>query len=141
MSQSPLTVLRTPPLTALCGWLLPGAGYLVLGQIARGLCVGITIIVLFVLGLLIGGVKVVDPPPNFLSDPVRGAMNKPWFVAQVLTGPIAPIASAIGRGEGFVVSHARVNEIGTLYTAIAGMLNLLTIIDSAWRAGREGASP
>ena len=30
--------------------------------------------------------------------------------------------------------HARVNEIAVLYTAVAGMLNLLAIIDAAHRA-------
>ena len=34
-------------------------------------------------------------------------------------------------------SHARVNEIGVLYTAVAGMLNLLAMIDAAHRAARE----
>jgi len=133
--------MKTPPLIALCGWLVPGSGYVVLGHTARGLTVGITIIVLFVLGLLIGGVRVVDPPPNFLADPVRAAINKPWFAAQLLTGPIAVVAAAAGRNEAFVASHARVNEIGTLYTAIAGALNLLSIIDSSWRAGRKETSP
>jgi hypothetical protein len=38
---------------------------------------------------------------------------------------------------GYVLSHARVNEIGTLYTAVAGMLNLLAIIDSAYRSARQ----
>ena len=32
------------------------------------------------------------------------------------------------------ISHSRVNEIGVLYTAVAGMLNLLAIIDAASRA-------
>ena len=31
-------------------------------------------------------------------------------------------------------SHSRLWEIGTLYTAVAGMLNLLAIIDSSHRA-------
>jgi hypothetical protein len=30
-----------------------------------------------------------------------------------------------------------VNELGVLYTAIAGLLNLLAIIDSAHRAGHK----
>jgi hypothetical protein len=34
-------------------------------------------------------------------------------------------------------SHARLAEIGTLYTAVAGMLNLLAIIDSSYRASQE----
>ena len=32
------------------------------------------------------------------------------------------------------ISHSRINEIGVLYTAVAGMLNLLAIIDAASRA-------
>jgi len=31
-------------------------------------------------------------------------------------------------------SHARLAEISTLYTAVAGMLNLLAVIDSTFRA-------
>ena len=35
-------------------------------------------------------------------------------------------------------SHARTNELGVLYTAVAGMLNLLAIIDSSYRAAKAG---
>jgi hypothetical protein len=35
-----------------------------------------------------------------------------------------------------IETKARLAEIGTLYTAVAGMLNLLTIIDASHRAGR-----
>ena len=31
---------------------------------------------------------------------------------------------------------AAIYEIGTLYTAVAGMLNLLAMIDASWRAGQ-----
>ena len=40
-----------------------------------------------------------------------------------------------------MLSHARVNEIAVLYTAVAGMLNLLVIIDSAARASRDPDDP
>jgi hypothetical protein len=36
-------------------------------------------------------------------------------------------------------SHARVSDIGTLYTAVAGMLNLMAIIDSSYRATLYGS--
>src|SRR5437588_723054 len=56
-------LFRVPaPLVAVANWLLPGAGYLLIGQIARGLTIGLTILGIFVLGILIGGVHVVDPP-------------------------------------------------------------------------------
>jgi hypothetical protein len=72
---------------------------------------------------------------------LREVQAKPWSVAQAMTGPVgimggaasvtaARSASDPNRGE----SHARINEISVLYTAVAGMLNLLAIIDSAHRA-------
>jgi hypothetical protein len=34
-------------------------------------------------------------------------------------------------------SHVRINEIGSLYLSVAGLLNLMAIIDSSYRAGHE----
>jgi len=50
------------PIIAVVTWLIPGSGYFLLGQYARGLTIGITILILFMLGCLIGGIHVVDPP-------------------------------------------------------------------------------
>ena len=158
-----------PPLVALVGWLVPGAGYVMIGQRARGAVVGITILLIFVAGLLIGGVRVIDSsyiesvqqrqerehteadaqrdarrmnrayvPPN----PIARTLQKPWFIGQALTGPVAiasnVVATRWGGEAGAPFSHARVYEIGVLYTAVAGMLNLMAIIDSAYRASNEG---
>jgi len=176
MSDAPS---RTFPsaLVALVAWLLPGGGYALLGQWARALTVGITIIVLFVAGLLIGGVRVIEVPgwgdhgqklvvdaqgqvteehPGEEEDrpwvltaaPLTEVRNKPWYIAQFLAGPINIAASAASiwasrdRPTGGAIaarSHARTNELGVLYTAVAGMLNLLAIIDSAHRAGPHAA--
>ena len=71
-------------------------------------------------------------------------LQRPWFLGQALAGPIGLISAWVSgslaesttyRG---IVSHARIAEIGTLYTAVAGMLNLLAVIDSAYRAGNHG---
>lgn len=128
------------PIVALVTWILPGSGYWLIGQRARGLTVGITIVVLFILGIMIGGMKVVDPPPNFFSNPVNAISDKPWFVGQILAGPITLVTGSIAKSEEYFASHSRVNEIGTLYTAVAGMLNLLAIIDAAYRAGHGGGA-
>jgi uncharacterized protein DUF6677 len=147
-----LAASAPPPfLVALAAWLLPGAGYWLIGQRARGVIVGVTVILLFVFGLLVGGVRVLEVPyydrngqqtNRALVDEVRA---KPWSIAQVMAGSVAIVggwaavnastadAAGVAPGE---ESHARVNEIGVLYTAVAGMLNLLVIIDSAHRAGR-----
>ena len=165
-------------LVALAGWVLPGAGYWLLGQRIRALVVGISVIALFVTGLLIGGVRLIEVPgygdhglPLVVSSddrfveadptlpgasgplairrhPMDEIRNKPWSIAQILNGPIDLIASwgsvqaskvnSAGTTAGFR-SHARTNELGVLYTAVAGMLNLLAIIDSASRAGEAEA--
>jgi hypothetical protein len=164
--QPPHVIMPPPPLVALAGWLLPGAGYALIGQKTRGFAVGVTILLLFVSGLLIGGMRVVDSsyiesvqqrqererteadqrrynphyaPPN----PIARTLQKPWFIGQVLAGPVAiasnVIATRWGGESGSPFSHARVYEIGVLYTAVAGMLNLMAIIDAAYRASNEGA--
>jgi uncharacterized protein DUF6677 len=174
----------SPTTVAAAGWVIPGAGYWLLGDRVRAVVVGVTIIFLFVAGLLIGGVRVLEVPGYgthgqrinaiLLSDrnnprtvverdgeeytgedavwvmrahPLDEIRNKPWSIAQVMAGPLS-IAGAYGSvvaserpTEGGpplgAKSHARVNEIGVLYTAVAGMLNLLAMIDAAHRAARE----
>lgn len=141
MPQAPTSSIPGP-IVALAGWLLPGAGYFLIGQRSRGLTVGITILAMFVLGLLIGGLKVVEASPKYeyTTQTMQAVMDRPWFVGQVLAGPVALITSNIAGNKWFLHSHARLNEIGTLYTAVAGMLNLMAVIDAAWRAGRPGGT-
>ena len=171
----------SPPFVALVGWLVPGGGYLLIGQRARGLTIGLAVVALFFLGLLIGGVRSLEVPGwdergrmirlsdrgyrvhpddaayrrghwvmrrSFLSE-IRA---KPWSIAQALSGPLAAAGAWWSiwaatdpdgdNGDGEppgVVSHGRVNEIGVLYTAVAGMLNLLAIIDASHRAAQAQA--
>jgi hypothetical protein len=131
------------PVVALAAWLLPGLGYFLIGQRARAITVCVTILLLFASGLLIGGVRVVDEFEEYTS--VAKIIDKPWYMGQILAGPVALTTAKVAkrvdeyRRPAFPVSHSRVNEIGTLYTAVAGMLNLLAIIDAADRAARKEA--
>ena len=85
-----------------------------------------------------------------VSRPHCPAVEPPYRqgTRTVLAGPMDVAASvlsvwasrpqpglAVARGAR---SHARTAELGVLYTAVAGMLNLLAIIDSAHRAGNRG---
>jgi hypothetical protein len=176
MPPSPTTTTPPPPpVVALASWLLPGLGYLLLGQRKRGFTVGVTILLLFALGLLIGGVRAMEVPgygddgrrvmidssgrrtsyagPNAVwalrASPMGELREKPWSIPQALIGPtaLASMAWSVwaaspqpGSGGASATeppgatSHSRVNEIGVLYAAVAGMLNLLAIIDAASRA-------
>jgi hypothetical protein len=129
------------PVLLLAEWLLPGLGYIARGQIARGLTIGITLLGLFIGGMWVGGMKVVVPFASYRPAQIgQEIREKPWFLAQVLMGPVAIVSGGLARDPGFVTSHARVNEIGTLYTVVAGLLNLLTLVDLSHRSGgREKA--
>jgi hypothetical protein len=156
-----------PPVVALAGWLVPGAGYWMIGQPARAITVGATIVGLFVLGIFLAGIRVIEVPgfdeaglrinvdhvgrrfdrldPGYAQGSwvltsggiVAEIANKPWYIPQIVAGPITLAASALSvkaAQAGVSRVHARLMDIGVLYTAIAGMLNLLAIIDSANRA-------
>ncbi|MEA2736176.1 MAG: hypothetical protein QOE14_2627 [Humisphaera sp.] len=133
----------SPPVVALAGWALPGLGYWLIGQRGRAITCGITIILVFLAGILIAGVRVVQAPDMSASgNPFQRILQRPWFIGQVLTGPIgittAMISEKLAASPTYraIESKARLAEIGTLYTAVAGMLNLLTIIDASHRAAR-----
>jgi hypothetical protein len=104
--------------------------------------VGVTILLIFVAGLLIGGMHVIDAPTG-LAPAVL--FQKPWFIPQIMAGPVTLAANyvanhwTVGNVVGVPLSHARVYEIGVLYTAIAGILNVMAIIDASYRSANEGA--
>jgi hypothetical protein len=139
------------PVAMLLAAALPGLGHAYLGDLKRGLLVALSILGLFSGGILIGGIDVVDR-----------VEDKWWFVLQAGIGPAAFALDAVhqrtlkvdSRTPGFPArrsghpnpahnpggkdapatkSLGRVNEVGSLYTAMAGMLNLIAIIDAAWR--------
>ena len=141
MAADSSTSSTPPPLVALAGWLLPGAGYWLIGERVRGITVGVTILTLFTLGILISGIRVVQAPDMSASGNVaQRILTRPWFIGQVLIGPVglgaAYVSDELANSATYrpIEAKARLAEIGTLYTAVAGMLNLLTLIDAAHRA-------
>jgi hypothetical protein len=185
------------PAVVICAWLIPGGGYFLIGQRVRAIAVFVAIVALFLMGIVVGGIRIMDPPgwgqygymtqlvqrynrgqhemeddytriepaspaeeanpsPDDLDQSAGAALkkqplaelaDKPWYVGQILCGPITLLASAVSVNaahpspdnpgvERWPSSHSRSWEIGALYTAVAGMLNLLVIIDSAHRASQ-----
>lgn len=140
------------PVAGVLAFLLPGLGHAYLGDPKRGLLIGVGVLGLFVGGLLIGGVDVVDSREDFW-----------WFVGQA---PVGPVAFAVDRvnqtymkatdpsptdphvqsnPRGWFETHpvrrvksvGHMNEIGSLFATIAGMLNAVCIIDAVWHAPRR----
>lgn len=139
------------PLAGLLGWVLPGLGHLFIRDRRRGWIIMITLATTFWGGIAIGGVR------NTV-DPQR---RKLWFLAQVCNGAHTVAAYALGEvnrsrlvrdhlGESAagvdprerklledrLIATDRWNsvEIAYVYTGVAGLLNVLAMLDVLMRA-------
>ena len=128
-NSEPPSSLRGP-IAGLLAWLVPGLGHLFLGQRGRGLIFLVTITTTFWAGIAIGGVRsTVDPSKRTL-----------WFTAQACSGVNAFAAYAFHRS---VATSKRPlgpylsSEPGVHYTGVAGLLNILVILDAIGRADRR----
>ncbi|MBW8001577.1 MAG: hypothetical protein FVQ80_06095 [Planctomycetes bacterium] len=104
----------------LFSWIVPGGGYFLLGKRKRALILFLTIVITFSLGLYVGSVGVVDP-----------VGSKPWYFAQIMTSPMVILLGQITVSNGYVV-YGKPSEIGQIYTSIAGLLNLLCLINAVY---------
>lgn len=140
------------PVAGALALLLPGLGHAYLGDPKRGMLIGVGVLGLFFGGLLIGGVDVVDSREDFW-----------WFVGQAPVGPVAFAVDQVNQRylkatdppptdpqaqsnpRRWFETHAvrrmksvgHMNEIGSLFATIAGMLNAVCIIDAVWHAPRR----
>ncbi len=136
---------------AVAGWLLPGLGHLLLGQRGRGLVIAGAILGLWTAGLLIGGISVIERRSE-------SGEFRPWFIGQVVIAPSLAVDyyhdslrrrhrsnyNSLALPEPgqdplpYVPAFGRAHELGTLYTSLAGLLNLLAILHVAYH---EPTSP
>ncbi len=102
---------------ALAGWVVPGAGYFLLKETKRGTIILVTVVLTFCVGLYIGSIGVID---------LDGA--KPWYVAQMMNSPFVAILGHLAKGG----AYGKPGEIAQIYTSIAGLLNLLCIVNAVY---------
>jgi TM2 domain-containing membrane protein YozV len=146
--------LRNPMLAAFLAWLIPGLGHLYQGRRAKGLLFMICILGIYLMGFWIGGGKVVYA--SFRAPDVRfpylcqigvGLPALPALVQRhrvLVSKPAKPplwggfmAPPQVGRSEQepdqLADWHRALKgdfELGTLYTMIAGLLNVLAIYDA-----------
>ena len=119
------------PLAGLLGWVFPGLGHLFIGERVRGWVILVTVTVTFWGGVAIGGVR----------DTVDPKTRTAWFMGQICAGANALVAHAWGeriRQDPYASydtrAHWRSAETAVVYTGVAGLLNLLAILDALARA-------
>ncbi|MHC4132417.1 MAG: DUF6677 family protein [Planctomycetota bacterium] len=107
---------------ALSGWIIPGAGHVVLKEYKRAVIILITIILTFCIGLYIGSIGVID-----------WVRSWPWFIAQFMASPAVGFIGEHTAPGGYL-AYGKPNEIGQIYTSTAGLLNLLCIVNAVYIA-------
>lgn len=167
IANTPRVELGFNPVAGIAAILFPGAGHAVRGEWGRGGLIALGILGLFFGGILIGGIDVVDRqedgvwfigqalvgPVAFGTDyvhrqyfkvkltvdePLRGLRKGDLRSADPTEGrdPAtgAPVAN---QPPPNIKSISKVNELGTLFATIAGMLNVMVILDAAFPASRR----
>jgi hypothetical protein len=114
---------------ALLGWLIPGAGHLILGKVGRGLLFMAVLAGTFALGLALDG-RLFWPtpaePPSALHFDLITVL---WFLAQIGSGLCYIISYLLGFGT-TPRPEAATFEYGNTFLFLAGLLNYLVIYDA-----------
>lgn len=116
---------RSPWGPLFAGWLVPGAGHLLLGRPWPALFVAAAVLPLFVGGMALAGWENVSQPRH------------PWlFVLQVLAGLPTAAAAWATRGLELTEFH-RFHTVGDTFTCVAGLLNFVALGD-VWERASSG---
>jgi hypothetical protein len=107
-------------LLCVASWAIPGIGHLWLGRRQKGLVFLVALPVMFAIGIALHGRLF----PFLLSDPLVGLAA----LAEVGAGVVYFIAKGIGYGLGDVT--AVTYEYGNAFLIVAGLLNMLVVIDA-----------
>ena len=107
-------------LLCLAAWAVPGAGHLWQGRVTKGLAFLVALPLMFAIGLAVDGRLF----PFDFSEPLVGlsavadlGIGIPYFIANALS---------LGAGDVRNVTY----EYGNAFLIVAGLLNLLVVIDA-----------
>ncbi len=109
-----------PVIICVAAWLVPGLGHLMLGRRQKGLVFLVTLPLMFACGLWLQGRLF----PFDWSQPLVGLAA----LADLGMGAVYFAARAINVGAGSVV--AVTFEYGNTFTIVAGLLNMLVVLDA-----------
>jgi hypothetical protein len=113
------------------GWLIPGAGHILLGKWVRGLLLFAAILTMFSIGLALQG-KIYTPNTDDLLDMLG-------FVGDLGSAGLYLLARVMGWGT--VPVQIALADYGTKFIVVAGLLNVIAAVDAHSLAnGRKAAA-
>jgi len=119
-----------PALVLLVGWLVPGAGHLLLGKWVRALLLFVSVLGMYLIGLGLAG-KIYTPNTGDMLD-ILG------FLGQLGSGLLYVIARVFNLGASSVVNALA--DYGKMFLIVSGLLNVIAAIDAHSLANGRKAS-
>jgi hypothetical protein len=110
----------SPALALIAGWLVPGAGHLLLGKWVRALLLMAAIIGMFAVGIALQG-KIYSPNTGEPLDMLG-------FAGDLGSGVLYGLARFFGWGQAPVL--IAVADYGTKFIVVAGLLNIVAAVDA-----------
>ena len=116
--QYPITTMAV--VAPIAGWIIPGAGHLLLKRYVRGVLLMISVVAMFLIGLGMNG-RIYSPNGGdileilgFVGDMGSGLL---YFVARMMEWGQAPAATAVA-------------DYGKTFLIVAGLLNFIAAADA-----------
>jgi hypothetical protein len=110
----------SPTIALVAGWLVPGAGHLLLGKWVRAGLLMVSVLGMFAIGILLKG-KIYSPNTGEPLD-ILG------FLGDLGAGALYGLARLLGWGQAPVL--VAVADYGTKFLVVAGLLNLVAAVDA-----------
>lgn len=109
-----------PAIVLLAGWLVPGAGHMVLGKWGRAALLMVSIVAMFGIGIALQG-KVYTPNTGEPLDMLG-------FAGDLGAGMLYGLARLLNLGQAPVL--VAVADYGTKFIVVAGLLNIVAAVDA-----------
>jgi len=106
------------------GWLVPGGGHFLLKRPGRGVLLLISVVTMFVCGLMMRGAMFQPQSGDLLSI----LINTGGFIGDVCSGILYLLSVWLGYTQPDVAGH--VHDYGTKFLVTAGLLNILAMVDA-----------
>lgn len=121
----------SPWLIGFLAWLIPGLGHLIQGRVLRGVVSSLSILLMFVAGVSIGG------HIYGLQETGEGLLSSLFGLCDIGSGGLYLLAKFAGLAVNERPEQAT-SEYGSIFLMVAGLLNLILALDAFdIRAGRK----
>ena len=105
------------------GWLIPGAGHLLLKKTGRGVLLLLAVTGMFLCGLMMRGAMFHPQTGDLLTT----LINTGGFVGDICSGLLYMVSVWLGYNQPDMAGA--VHDYGTKFLVTAGLLNLLAMVD------------